>query len=239
MATALKDVMSSIKELPPRELFELKVVLFGEVSLFGDSEFRYEGSSPSSDMEEHMTEEWFSNGRACFHCGSVHVVRNGHEADGTQRYLCRDCNRTFVATTNSIAMALNLGRASVADIHSVFDGHIDSSATIVTDKMSAYVKFANSNGYGLVQIKGGRSSRGIYNVQRVNAYHGILKKFMRNFNGVSTKYLNNYLAWNNFVNYAREAYAEKMSMLTRIALTALASMTCAEVSGRRPLPTLE
>lgn len=31
---------------------------------------------------------------ACAHCGSGHIVRNGHNR-GLQRYLCRVCNRTF------------------------------------------------------------------------------------------------------------------------------------------------
>lgn len=37
---------------------------------------------------------------ACRHCGSKHVVRNGCPG-GLQRWLCRDCNRTYNATTAS------------------------------------------------------------------------------------------------------------------------------------------
>ena len=37
----------------------------------------------------------------CPHCGSVHFVKNGHKC-GKQRYLCHDCKRTFVSTTNTI-----------------------------------------------------------------------------------------------------------------------------------------
>lgn len=32
---------------------------------------------------------------ACPRCGSVVVVRKGHDHDGSQRWLCRDCSRTF------------------------------------------------------------------------------------------------------------------------------------------------
>lgn len=32
---------------------------------------------------------------ACPRCGSVAVVRKGHDHDGAQRWLCRDCGRTF------------------------------------------------------------------------------------------------------------------------------------------------
>jgi transposase-like protein len=31
----------------------------------------------------------------CPHCGSERVVRKGHDADGSQRWLCKGCGRTF------------------------------------------------------------------------------------------------------------------------------------------------
>lgn len=37
----------------------------------------------------------------CPHCGSVHFVKNGLKC-GKQRYLCHDCGKTFVTTTNTI-----------------------------------------------------------------------------------------------------------------------------------------
>ena len=42
------------------------------------------------NLHEFVERERFANGRVCPLCGSVHVVRNGHRADGTQRFLCRD-----------------------------------------------------------------------------------------------------------------------------------------------------
>lgn len=38
-------------------------------------------------------------------------------------------------------------------------------------------------------------SSDIYNIQRVNAFHSSLKRWINKFNGVSTKYLTNYLFW--------------------------------------------
>lgn len=52
--------------------------------------------------EEAMTERRFSGGRFCVHCNGKHIVRNGHAANGMQRYLCRDCGKTFVITTNTL-----------------------------------------------------------------------------------------------------------------------------------------
>ena len=55
-----------------------------------------------SDINGLVTKERFANGYVCPICGSVYVVRNGKRKDGIQRYLCKDCNKSFVATANSI-----------------------------------------------------------------------------------------------------------------------------------------
>ena len=52
--------------------------------------------------EEFVTKERFANGRVCPVCGATHVVRNGKRKDGTQKYICKDCGKSFVITTNSI-----------------------------------------------------------------------------------------------------------------------------------------
>lgn len=73
-------------------------------------------------------------------------------------------------------------------------------------------------------------------MQHVNSYHSCLSRFMRKFNGVSTKHLDNYLAWNGFVNYASEAYDEKRNVLMRGILSTQKTVLCREISGRSPLP---
>lgn len=40
---------------------------------------------------------------ACPRCGCAAVVRKGHGRDGSQRWLCRGCGRTFCARTMSVA----------------------------------------------------------------------------------------------------------------------------------------
>lgn len=42
---------------------------------------------------------------------------------------------------------------------------------------------------------------------------------MIRFHGVATKYLNNYLIWHNFLNYAKESYAEKTTILADFVFT--------------------
>lgn len=136
----------------------------------------------------------------------------------------------------SIAKITNTGRVSTKNLHSLYDGRIESDSTLVTDKMNSYVRFTNANDIHLVQLKTGKSKKGIYNIQHINNYHSQLKRFMRGFNGVSTKYLNNYLVWNNLVNYAKETETEKRNIFLAFVLTTLKSETCREVSHRPSIP---
>ena len=243
-------------------------------------------SSVSVSMETFVKEERFSQGLVCPLCGCVHIVRNGRRKDGTQRYICRDCGRSFVATSNSIvsctkknfivweknidcmmlglslrktanicginrntafawrhkilkalqnmagsvildgiietdetffalsykgdhknsrtftiprrphkrggsahlrgisrekvcvpcavnrnglsiAKATNLGRVATKDLHRIYDDRIEPGSIMVTDLMNSYRRFTNKNGLQLIQLKGGRSKKGIYNIQHV------------------------------------------------------------------------
>lgn len=109
---------------------------------------------------------------------------------------------------------------------------------LVTDAMNAYVKFANDTGNGLVQLKGGKAKKGVYNVKRVNSYHNRLRKFMGRFNGVVIKYLSNYLVLNNFVNCARETEDEKKDVMFRFMLSDVKSVECGKISKRNPPPVV-
>lgn len=102
--------------------------------------------------------------------------------------------------------------------------------------MNSYVRFTNANGIELVQLKTGKTKKGIYNIQYINSYHSQLKRFMRSFNGVSTKYLNNYLAWNNFVNYAKETDTEKRNIFLSFVLATLKTDKCRDLSNRPAIP---
>ena len=85
--------------------------------------------------------------------------------------------------------------------------------------MNSYRKFAENSNIELIQLKDGKSANGLCHIQHINCYHSMLKNFISRFKGVSTKYLNNYLVWNNFVNYAKESYSEKRNILTEFILT--------------------
>ncbi len=136
----------------------------------------------------------------------------------------------------SISKITNTGRVSTRDLHHIYDGRIKTNSTLVTDKMNSYVRFTNANGIDLVQLKTGKAKKGIYNIQHINSYHSQLKRFMRGFNGVSTKYLNNYLVWNNLVNYAKESDMEKRNIFLTFVLATLKTAKCRDLSNRPAVP---
>ena len=96
--SAVGNILNMIKSLSAAEKRELKMMLLENAS------------ATMSDMESFMTEERFASGMVCPHCGCMHVVRNGHqESNGKQRYLCRDCGKSFDITSNSIVSGTHKG----------------------------------------------------------------------------------------------------------------------------------
>lgn len=136
----------------------------------------------------------------------------------------------------AISRIANLGRVNTKNLHSIFDNKIEDDATLCTDKMNAYVRFANKNSLNLIQLKSGKAMKGIYNIQRINSYHSKLKLFLRPFKGVSTKYLNNYLMWHNFVNLRGSTLFDKANTMLRTSIASKISVKAATLSRRPSIP---
>ncbi|MBR4515201.1 MAG: IS1595 family transposase [Lachnospiraceae bacterium] len=138
----------------------------------------------------------------------------------------------------SIAKVGKLGKVSFNCIDIILGNQIISNSTLCTDKEQAYRKFSREHNLQLIQLETGKSKRGIYNIQHINSYHSILKSFMYGFKGVSTKYLNNYLVWNNLVNYADETYKEKMSIFLSYVMCKSIKIRYKDIPKRPPLPVV-
>ena len=112
-------------------------------------------------------------------------------------------------------------------------------ATLCTDEEASYRKFAKENGNALVQIKGGKGTvKGIYHIQHLNAYHSNLKNFIGQFKGISSKYLNNYLVWNNEVERRKNGFAEKAVAVLQQVASAIFEETCSALFLRPAVPLL-
>lgn len=72
------------------------------------------------------------------------------------------------------------------------------SALLCTDTATNYKKFAKIKGLQHETVNESQKQRvkkGIYHIQHVNNFHNRLKTWMKRFQGVATKYLDNYLYW--------------------------------------------
>ena len=339
------SIMDLVKQLPIVERVRLQAMLREPV---GEDE----------GFEKYLTEQRFSGGRVCPICGGTHVQRNGKRKNGTQKYICRDCGKTFSIGKNTIfnrtrkdmsvwmeymecmaeglslaesaercgiadrtsftwrhkildsvgeslkgtdltgiveadetylaeshkgdkkrfakedagrkprkrggevrkrglsdelvcvpcaidrkgnavSKVAKLGKCSTEAVRQVLGGHVNAEATLCTDEDASYRRFSKENGNELVQIKGGKDSvKGIYHIQHLNAYHSKLKLFLSGFKGVSSKYLNNYLIWNNVLEHRTGTLREKVANLMRLVVSVLFEETSLAVPVRPSLPIL-
>jgi hypothetical protein len=100
---------------------------------------------------------------------------------------------------NAIARkAAGTGRVKVEEIDAVIGRYIHPSSLLCTDTATNYKKFAKMKKLQHEPVNERQKQRvkkGIYHIQHVNNFHNRLKKWMERFQGVATKYLDNYLYW--------------------------------------------
>ena len=100
-------------------------------------------------------------------------------------------------------------RLSKEEILKALDGKLAYGATLITDKHPSYKAFAKDNPSIkhkalLAKDHVDRDDKTIH-LQKVNNVHTQLRTFLRPFNGVSSKYLQNYLNWYAYADRIRES----------------------------------
>ena len=111
------------------------------------------------------------------------------------------------------------GRISVKDVEKILSEYLDSEATFCTDSHSSFRAFAKAHGIKYVPInvsKGRRVVKKIFHIQNVNNSHARLKKWMVRFNGVSTKYLQNYMNWFCLLEETKELSSQNEQFACKI-----------------------
>ena len=103
--------------------------------------------------------------------------------------------------------AVESKRLSKAEIEKVFDGMLAKGTILITDKHRSYKAFAKDNPdikhkALLAKNHVDKDDKTIH-LQKVNNVHSQLRTFLRPFNGVSSKYLQNYLNWYAYVDKIR------------------------------------
>ncbi len=105
--------------------------------------------------------------------------------------------------------AVESKRLSKEEITKALDGKLADGTTLITDKHPSYKAFAKDN----LSIKHkallakdhvDKGDKTVH-LQKVNNVHSQLRSFLRPFNGVSSKYLQNYLNWYAYADKIRES----------------------------------
>ena len=90
------------------------------------------------------------------------------------------------------------GRIRKVDIEKALSGKLEKDSVLCTDSHRSYTAFAKSEGIKHQKIHARKKQYvkdKIYHVQNANQTTRVLKAWMAGFNGVATKYLQNYLSW--------------------------------------------
>ncbi|MBI9096723.1 MAG: IS1595 family transposase [Sphaerochaeta sp.] len=128
------------------------------------------------------------------------VRKSGHRHGRGSCSSTRGLNQGFVCTPLAIGgneicwgRPSNMGAPSSDDLDSVYTGHLGETVILITDASRAAGKYAQDKELPIIQLKSETESRqGKYNLQKVNKLHSAFKQDLARFNGVSTKYLENY-----------------------------------------------
>lgn len=117
-----------------------------------------------------------------------------------------------------IAQNTGRGRITATEIDAVPGPRLAPDSLLCTDSARNYMAFARMKGlhHEVINVhKGVYLLQGIYHVQHVNSYHKRLKTWMERFQGVATKYLDNYPFWFRFLERYKDLqpYDAKRSLL--------------------------
>lgn len=97
----------------------------------------------------------------------------------------------------TFSQTLGMGRLTKEQLDKAIGPKLSSENVLCTDSWRAFKTYAAEKGMVIYQFKsdGKVRTKGLYPIQNVNNFHRRLKGWIQRFNGVATKYLNNYLAW--------------------------------------------
>jgi transposase-like protein len=114
------------------------------------------------------------------------------------------CIGTAIDKNNNIIMEMTCrGRVTSKKLNDLYSGYIAEDSIICTDSLSSYKTLSRTLNLKHKPIASGKHSNGMYNLSRINSLHSKFKTWIRRFNGVSTKFLPNYLKWFKWLEQAK------------------------------------
>lgn len=150
--------------------------------------------------------------------------------------VCLPCSVNYEGL--SIGRITNLGKPNINDLKKLLnDNHIIKNSIFVTDSLNCYDSISDDLELTHVKIPSGKFTNGQFNIQKINSYHSELKRFVnRNFKGVATKYLNNYVVYHNFVNWAKGSFDTLLSTLKDFVYTTVCNTRGYKIVERFAVP---
>ena len=128
----------------------------------------------------------------------------------------------FYLIEQKISRNDGMGRITATQIDNVIGNYIAPNTLLVSDSAKNYLSFAKLKRLEHKQVNTSKKQyviEKLYHVQHVNEYHKRLGKWINlHFNGVATKYMDNYLFWHRFLelNKSLDKAELKKSLLTNI-----------------------
>ncbi len=149
------------------------------------------------------------------------LIRKAHKRGGSihKRGISREkvCVACAIDRNKHIMnKSINLGRVNTSKLSKLLNETVDKKSLLITDGERAYKRYAKKNKIELKQIKGGRSRSKVYHIQTINSHHSALKKWIRRFNGVATKNLDNYLTFFKIMKTIKSGVFEEISKLSEV-----------------------
>lgn len=95
----------------------------------------------------------------------------------------------------AIAAAINRAKPSVAELISIFDGHIADGTLALCDGLKSYHAFPRIADYTVKKCNNEKTEEScFYHLNTVNGFHSFIKKQYNFYCGVASKYINRYNA---------------------------------------------
>jgi len=148
--------------------------------------------------------------------GSRHLDREPRKRGGTasQRGISPEQTAVLVARDrNGNTMDAILFKSNQDTLAEVMVPVVDEDALLCSDSKTSYLAFAKKYHRILKTINASAKEyvkEKIYHIQNVNAYDSRLKSWMKQFNGVATKYLESYLGWRRILDGEKNLTPEQL-----------------------------
>ena len=140
---------------------------------------------------------------------TIHEQQKKKRGISNQQVCCLSCVDT---NNNHFLQSVCVGRIQPIHIEQTLVPHFTEDTVLVTESHRAYRTVANKYKIPLNQIPSGKHTSGGFHLGHINGYHHNISDFMYLYHGVSSKFLDYYLAlfyWvekNKHKTYLEQAY---------------------------------